>query len=456
MVKIQVEKNRRRSIFYKAIMDEEGKVSSERKVLFPLYKVPVGDFPFFVLYDDDMNVVSPVFQFLNFKMRESPFNSRKKAAQAIRLLYCFLSLSMHSIHDLDERAILELRSFVRGVSIFPMDNDSHAPLRNNSTVNEYFSFYREFFKFADIHNESLFRSHIVNNYAQSDLPASPNQIRYDNNMKTHDDSNKVPPFISPDEFRIIYTEMLNAKDLQACIIVKLMYIYGLRLGEVLGLTVEDIREIKIGGKLQPVIILRNRMSDASFQSAKGLPVVNDRREYSTKDYKSQSEQIVLVYPFYEEILEFVGQQHEELSRKYPENYETGVADIVSSDYPQETNHYLFLNRYGRVLSGQTWNLKLRHYFEIVGIPIDHGVRENNLSHRFRHGFAMFHAHFSEHPVKSLMLQKMMRHKVFTSTMRYYNPTKEQELEEKMAFQKDLYDLMPELKEGLPFEASENS
>ena len=142
--------------------------------------------------------------------------------------------------------------------------------------------------------------------------------------------------------------------------------------------------------------------------------------------------------------------------KYPENYEQGYADIVSVRDKPETNHYIFLNRYGRILSDQTWNNTLKKYFEVAGIPIDVDVRENNLSHRFRHGFAMVHARFSKHPADALSLQKMLRHKSLSSTMVYYNPTPEDEFKIKMEFQKELYDMIPELKEGLDIETSDNN
>lgn len=71
-----------------------------------------------------------------------------------------------------------------------------------------------------------------------------------------------------------------------------------------------------------------------------------------------------------------------------------------------------------------------------------------VSIKVEHGFAMFHARFSKHPADTLSLQKMMRHKSISSTMVYYNPTPEDEYKIKMEFQKELYDMIPELKEGL--------
>ena len=52
--------------------------------------------------------------------------------------------------------------------------------------------------------------------------------------------------------------------------------------------------------------------------------------------------------------------------KYPDNYEKGAADIVSVLDAPESNHYVFLNRYGRVLNDQTWNAHLKNYFSEAG------------------------------------------------------------------------------------------
>ena len=89
----------------------------------------------------------------------------------------------------------------------------------------------------------------------------------------------------------------------------------------------------------------------------------------------------------------------------------------------------------------------RHYFEECGIPIDRDYRENNLSHRFRHGFAMLHSHYRKDPVNALQLQKMMRHRSVSSTMVYYNPTQEEEFKIKEEFVHELFELIPSLKEG---------
>ena len=60
---------------------------------------------------------------------------------------------------------------------------------------------------------------------------------------------------------------------------------------------------------------------------------------------------------------------------------------------------------------------------------------------------MLHAHYREHPVNALELQLMMRHKSLSSTMKYFNPTQEEEFKIKQEFINELETMIPSLKEG---------
>ena len=448
MIIYSEEKLGNQSVFVKSIIDDDGNVTSTRKVSIPLYQVEKDDFLYFILYDDNMKPVQSVYNYLNFKMKENPLTSRSKSAFALRLLYCFLSLSGYKINRIDEKALKELLFFLRGINTNP-EQYSMKTQRSNNTVNGYLSVYRSYFSYAGIKCDSIFKSHIASSDHIFEDNSSAPRKKYDNNLKTPNySSDTVPKYIGPEDFKKIYRTIIDAKDNQAKLIVHLMYGYGLRLGEVLGLTIEDIKEIRDNGKLVPVLYLRNRMSDAKFQFAKNCPHVIDPRQYASKDYRAATQKIIITYELYEELVDYIETSHSELMEKYPENYEAGCADIVSVRDKPDSNHYIFLNRYGRVLSDQTWGNALKKYFEMAGIPIDIDIRDNNLSHRFRHGFAMFHARFSKHPADTLSLQKMMRHKSVSSTLVYYNPTPEDEFNIKMEFQKELYEMMPELKEGL--------
>ena len=447
MIVYSEEKNGQQSVFIKNIISEDGNIVSCRRVTTPLYQQEENNFIYFILYDDNMNPISSVYEFLNHKMKESPLTSRNKAAFALRLLYCFLSLSGYKINEIDEKAFHELLFFLKGYNTNPKQF-SMKTQRSNNTVNGYLSVYRTFFAFNDIKCKALFRSHNSRIESIFDSATTIERTKYDNNLKTYDTSRTIPKYIGPEDFKNIFKLVMNENDIQSRLILHLMYGYGFRLGEALGLTMEDIQEVHDNGKLVPVLILRNRLSDSKFQYAKGMPHVIDPKQYATKDYQIQAQKIIITYSLYEELIDFIENTHAALIGKYPNNYEKGYADIVSIKNKPETNHYVFLNRYGRVLSDQTWNNTLKKYFKLANIPLDVDIRENNLSHRFRHGFAMFHAKYSKHPVNALELQKMLRHKSITSTMVYYNPTPEDEFKIKTEFQNELYEMIPELKEGL--------
>lgn len=438
------------SVFTKVILDVDGAEISSRSVLVPMYKIEKNSFIYYVIYSSKMEVISDAYEYLNFTLSDNPITTRTKSAYAIRLLYCFLELGNLDIHTLSEKNMKELQFFLKGIGSV---NEKHSlkTQRTSNTINSYMATYRSYFTNRKIQWNALFRSRvtITETNIGSDYSSSTERTRYSNNLRTGTPVGYIPKYLSPDDFRKLYRLAMDKNDKTAKIIMHLMYAYGLRLGEVLGLTIEDISEIKFDNKLLPAICIRNRISDKPFQYAKGLPHVNRPQQYKRKDYKIQSSQIIISYELYEEIIEFVNITHDDAKSKYPEYYKTTIADTVSAQSTVETNHYVFLNSYGRVLSDQTWNNRLRAYFIETQIPIDSDVRENNLNHRFRHGFAMFHARYSEKPLNILELQKMMRHKSITSTMVYYNPTPEDEFLIKTEFQNELYNLIPELKvEGL--------
>lgn len=88
-------------------------------IIFPLYQIESDGFMYFILYDEHMKPIPSVYQYLNFRMKESPLTSRSKAAFAIRLLYCFLSLSGYRVNRIDEKAFRELLFFLRGINTNP-------------------------------------------------------------------------------------------------------------------------------------------------------------------------------------------------------------------------------------------------------------------------------------------------------------------------------------------------
>ena len=121
---------------------------------------------------------------------------------------------------------------------------------------------------------------------------------------------------------------------------------------------------------------------------------------------------------------------ESLSEKKIENiFNESQADSVEGN---DNNFYLFLNKNGTPLSSAGWNKIMKEIFNKLSIQLDVDVRKNNLSHRFRHGFAMF---LIKNENKSIeYVQKQMRHRSITSTLIYYNPEEQEILKDTLKIQ----------------------
>ena len=90
-----------------------------------------------------------------------------------------------------------------------------------------------------------------------------------------------------------------------------------------------------------------------------------------------------------------------------------------------------------------------HVFQIVdvdgydivlrrnGLTVDYGVKRNNLSHRFRHGFIMHLLHDLKWPAERVKI--LSRHKSIDGLSRYYNPTDKQIAKNKWEIEKELLD-----------------
>ncbi|WP_349392906.1 tyrosine-type recombinase/integrase [Clostridium perfringens] len=88
---------------------------------------------------------------------------------------------------------------------------------------------------------------------------------------------------------------------------------------------------------------------------------------------------------------------------------------------------MFLNKNGMPLSVNGWNKFLKSIFNRLNIVVDKGSKKNNLSHRFRHGYAMYLINNENRSIE--YVKEKMRHASVQSTMIYYNPTEEEKLKD---------------------------
>ena len=222
---------------------------------------------------------------------------------------------------------------------------------------------------------------------------------------------KVPKYISVEEFKNILGIIRKEGNIMAEIIVRLMFCYGLRLGEVLGLTNEDVTERRIaGGKVCRVLYLCNRLSDSDFQLAKNKtrPVTKDG--YNSPDYRRLDDYVAITDDFYRFINDYIEDRlSQELKAKRLEKLR---ADTVVKDKYAGPNYYIFVGSRGGRLSDVAWNRYLKKYLHL--------------------------------PVRDVMIR--MRHKYVTSSMVYYNPTEADEFELKTRLAETIYDVIPALRE----------
>ena len=447
------QKNGKKTSFVSYEVTAFGEVLSSKVVTCPLYHLVIEGFTYFILYDDNMVPIHEAYDYLNNGLKTKPINTRHMVANALRLLYCFLLLHGKTIDAIDNKTLCELVLFIKGKSGNHLP-DTELTERKNNTVNGYLSFYRNYFKYLEIKCDPLFNSHTVRVFSEYETNVVASVAdKYDANLK--DNSNKkreVPAYISPKKFCDLLSKTRLKNDKQTEILITLMYWHGLRLGEALGLTIEDVEEVEDEeGNLVPVLWIRNRFSDKDFQFAKGLPPVISRKEYKTPSYRSAKQKIVISYDLYEVLIDFINEVREEIETKNPIKTDRAIADKVNSKSLIVDNYYVFVNKHGRVLSDQVWNDRLRKYFEECNIPVDTGSREHNLSHRFRHGFAMLHARYRKTPLNALALQRLMRHKSPKSTEIYYKPTTSDERKDIEEYQNELYDILESAKEGEAFD-----
>lgn len=237
---------------------------------------------------------------------------------------------------------------------------------------------------------------------------------------------ECPKFISVADFkRIIYTiendgDICKEKQMQMLCIAKLMYNSGLRIGEVLGLTIEDFERIILeDGAIVYRVYIRNRVSDNKNQLAKTCMNVYKNEDYWVRPYKNfkVGYQIVNISEkLYEEIIDYYDFMSSKLAKK---EKIPALADSVIKK--NAINYYVFNNiSKNTSLSVVIVRDYFRKIFNKVGLEIDVEKRSNNLLHRFRHGFIM----------RLLYIEKMdpyeviqySRHASTDSLLPYNNPT----------------------------------
>lgn len=424
---------------------------------------------YIILYNPHMQPISEAFGFFNNHMPNQSIHTKGKDAQALKLLFVYQSIIDKELSQFTASDVETLKYFISGVSIKGQAiTYDLITQRSNKTINEYLAIYRKYLDYLNKTNDYL---SVKNNkkikitHPELDDAAEIDVSKYKSNETIPNEIIEVPRYISIEEFNLILEEIRINYDIREEIIVRLMFQLGLRIGEVLGLTNDDFVienvETEVGSgvyKPEYFVYIRNRVSDQPFQKAKRLMKVKDVSQYKSQGYRTKNygyNKIPVPKDLYQLINNYIEEAHvpyliddEEtnVSKKKKSNYKKNtIADRVRRTTKEDEfpNFYIFINSLGTSLSQTLWNYTLRKIFKAVDIEVDLDVKEHNLNHRFRHGYAMFNV--QHRGIKIVELKELMRHRSIQTTIIYYRPTTSDAVKLKTEFTEDLYELCPALK-----------
>ncbi|MDY5578400.1 tyrosine-type recombinase/integrase [Porcincola intestinalis] len=441
-------------IYYKCQEIQDSTVITERNIFCKTATIKKGKVEYFMFYNSEMCPISDAFAYVNQTLADKSHNTRIKAGEALKVLFCFEEIVGKRLQSFTSTDVDSLKYFLHGYlpSGQTMILDLQT-IRSNDTVNGYLSVYRKYLESMGITDHILFsttgRVRFSNNTLNYDTAAA--SVNYRKNDRSPKKVIEVPRYISVDEFSSIIKYVREHYTKREEAIIRLMYQCGLRIGEVLGLTADDlVNEKQPNGTYAAIAYLRNRVSDNKDQLAKTCMKVFSVKQYQTDEYKTDGygfQTVVVPGDLYDLINEYIEETHSAArngERSQVRYYNKTIADRVrpATDY-EDDNYYIFINSVGTRLSAASWNTVLRDIFVGVGIAVDKDKRKNNLNHRFRHGYAMFNVMYLG--VKEIELARLLRHSSTASVLCYYQPTISDQIKLKTDFAESLYDIVPSLK-----------
>lgn len=442
-------KQGKRSCYRIQRKDESGQpVGSSYIVSCPLEFREKDGFVYAIPHDNDMQVVSDQFRFINYHHRGDSENTRRTTAQALRCYNCFKACFHITDDNLSPDMVDLLLIFLCGYDYNPQ-YFHFVTERDEASVRNQLSAIRTYLEYIGKPCAALERNRSITMLTKvGDMNISTTRTKYEVGPKADPHKNDyVPTHILPDEYRQLRTAAQARGDNQAVILFHLMYIYGLRLGECLSLTQEDITMVQNGSDIKPAIILRKRVGAKRWASAKTIMGAKSKQDYNTK--REQTVTMLISMDFFKDLAKFIDSEIKFAKKRFPKKVEELEADICNpAEFGGEHNRFIFINhnRGGR-LDNQSWNRKLKTYFLEVGLVLDSGARDKNLSHRFRHGCAMLYYRYIEEE-KRLSLKELkdfMRHANIHTTMVYTKPTLADAAAIREKFQGELFETSQYLK-----------
>ncbi|MGL5821225.1 MAG: hypothetical protein ACRCYE_06270 [Sarcina sp.] len=265
-----------------------------------------NNYEYLFLIDSSGKNIEEVFFYLNCEIGAESINSREQAQSALKVLYTFKEIIKKEFIDFNENDIKNLSDFILGTSAKGIQIEiSNLTYRSIGTHNTYFEGIRKFLFKMGIENKYFFeRVDVANKSYVKKQNTYKKEFKYKTNLNRHSSfTNKVPKYISASKYEVIMTfldEENSSSILRDKVIIKLMFLFGLRLGEVLGLTIEDLKENKI--------YIRNRITDKEYQKAKTCFAPQNKDDYKTKAYDLKTggtQEVFIIDEIMEEINEYL-------------------------------------------------------------------------------------------------------------------------------------------------------
>ena len=370
----------------------------------------------------------------------------------LKYLYSYLSIFNIDLKNLTQDEASKFITFLVGQSQIGKNYSlEFKAIRSASSVNDYLSLIRNYIKYLSLKKHPLLNEsgeRKIQNIAANNTYTLPS---FNFRVKEYH-RNEVPKHITLDEYKRMLKYTYDTENTCLMCIIRLMYESGLRVGEVLGLTFEDIVQFSNEqGTTYYKVILRNRISDKSWQSAKFLMKPKTKMDYQSRSYSTKGfgyNEMYISENLYECLLEYIEEAHSEAQDNHLKQWEKyAVTDSVDETFEEENNFYVFLNTIGRPLSNVTLNQDIKDLFTACDVRLnDDGGKRDGLCHRFRHGFAMYQVNYNHVPM--LLLKELMRHRNIQSTSVYYTPEISTIINIKNDLSKSVYELIPEFSTAL--------
>ncbi|WP_066872140.1 tyrosine-type recombinase/integrase [Clostridium mediterraneense] len=323
---------------YEISIIADGKRNVIRTVEVESQLVDYNNEKYILVYDSNRKVIRDAYKYIINELKESSINTRTLTATALVKLYSFLEVYDFKINNLEKDEMNILKKFLYGTSKKGVVIDTDLiKKRKAKTINKYISIYRGYFKYIGVDCK------YINEKIKSSKSSEGNSFEKIGDCYKISERiikvKKVPKYISEQQYDRILKCIKKDYGIREEILVRLMYQKGLRIGEALGLTIEDIKD--------DCIIIRNRISDSEDQHAKCLYKPVNKDEYIGEKYLSLDFgfNIIKIDSRLHDLLEqYIYMYHEKMNKRKRKNYKDYCkADKVEGNtFLEGDNYYLFI------------------------------------------------------------------------------------------------------------------